>query len=223
MSRTTRYVDLSHRIETGMPVAPRLPSPRIEPHLTHAASRAIYGGEAEFEITRLFLVGNTGTALDSPAHRFAGRADVAALPIEALVDLPGTLLDARGRWSRRRGVSVDPPVDHVRGHAVLIRTGWDRRWGSDGYWTGGPWLARSLVDRLLDGRPALVGVDFANVDDPKDLARPAHTRLLDADIPIVESLRALDQLPPTDFRVSTAPLAVAGAAALPVRAFARLG
>jgi arylformamidase len=218
------YVDLSHPIESGMSVAPRLPAPRVEPYMSHAASHSLYAGQAAFEITRLFLVGNTGTSLDSPYHRFPDRVDVSELDLEALVDLPGLRLDAVGRRSRRSaGISVDLPASSVTGCAVLIRTGWDRWWGSERYWTGGPWLGRALVERLLEARPALVGVDFANVDDRRDPSRPVHTSLLDANIPILESLRGLDRIPPSGFRVFAAPLAVVGAATIPVRAFARVG
>lgn len=216
------YVDLSHEIESGMSVAPRLPSPRVESYISHAASRSAYGGQAEFEITRLFLVGNTGTTIDSPYHRFPGRADVSAIPIQALVDLPGIRLDGVRGTSRRRGISVDFPDPSIKGRAVLIRTGWDRGWGSEPYWTKGPWLGRTLIERLVEARPAVVGVDFANVDDREDLSRPAHTLLLDAGIPILENLRGLDRLPESGFRFFVPPLPVVGASAVPVRAFARV-
>ena len=205
-----------------MSASPGLPSPRIESYMSHAASQSNYGGRAEFEITRLFLVGNTGTSLDSPYHRFPGRVDVSALRIEALVGLSGLRFDAVRRTSRRSSISVDLPDASIRGCAVLIRTGWDRRWGSEPYWTEGPWLGRTMAERLVEAGPALVGVDFANVDDREDLSRPAHTMLLDANIPILENLRGLDQLPESGFRFFAPPLAVVGASAVPVRAFARL-
>lgn len=205
-----------------MSVAPRLPTPRIEPFISHAASRSLYQGRAEFEITRLFLAGNTGTSLDSPYHRFPDRVDVAGLRLETLVDLPGLRLDAVRRWSHRSGISFNLSNTAVGGCAVLIRTGWDGRWGSKRYWTRGPWLTSTFVEQLIEAGPALVGVDFANVDDQENTSRPVHTSLLNANIPILENLRGLDQLPPSGFRFSAPPLAVVGAASIPVRAFARL-
>jgi arylformamidase len=102
---------------------------------------------------------------------------------------------------------------------VLFRTGWDRRWGTDAYWEPGPYLASETLDQLVAGRPALVGVDCWNVDDPADPARPAHTRLLGADIPIVEHLCNLDVVP-DDAHTYVVPLAIEGAPCVPVRAFA---
>jgi arylformamidase len=76
------------------------------------------------------------------------------------------------------------------------------------------------VERLVVAEVRLVGVDFGNVDDTKDLSRPAHTGLLAAGIPIVENLRGLDRLPREGFVFSAAPIAIVRGAAFPVRAFA---
>jgi kynurenine formamidase len=224
MSTTdSRLIDLSHPLRSGMDMAPGLPAPRFEPFLTRAASRSTYSGQAEFEITRLFLVGNTGTSLDSPFHRHAEGPDVAGLPLDRLIGLRGLCLDGQraGRGSAR-GVGGSLPERPNAGCAVLVRTGWDQQWGRDGYWHKGPFLSRELVEALVAAEVALVGVDFANVDDRADPARPAHTRLLAAGIPIVENLRGLARLPGNGFRVHAAPLAIEGATALPVRVIAEL-
>jgi arylformamidase len=215
-----RLVDLSHPIVSGEPGYPGLPVPRVEAWLSHAASRSRYAGQAEFEISRVFLVGNTGTYLDSPRHRFAGRLDVADLPLERLAGLPGVCLDARFT-ARRRAVVVDLPPD-VAGQAVLLRTGWDRRWGTPRYWEPGPFVSRDLAASLVAAGAALVGVDGWNVDDTEDPSRPAHTVLLDAGVPIVEHLAGLRALPPSGFRFFAVPAPIRGAATLPVRAFAEL-
>ena len=52
---------------------PGLPAPAITPFLTREASRAQYAPGTEFAIDQLTMVGNTGTYLDAPYHRFAGR------------------------------------------------------------------------------------------------------------------------------------------------------
>ena len=70
---------------------------------------------------------------------------------------------------------------------------------------------------------ALVGIDSLNIDDTEDGARPVHTALLAAAIPIVEHLANLEALPTTGFRFFAAPVKVAGMDSFPVRAFARVG
>jgi kynurenine formamidase len=219
----SRFIDLSHPMRSGMDVAPGLPAPRIEAFLTREASRSVYSGMAEFEITRLFLVGNTGTSLDSPFHRFDGGADVAHLPLDKLMGLPGLCIDGLPVGTRSsRAIGGRLLEEPLSGWAVLIRTGWERRWGRRGYWDSGPFLAAEFVEALIAAEVALVGVDFANIDDRDDPARPAHTRLLGAGIPIVENLRALDRLPERGFRLHAPVLAIESGAALPVRVIAEL-
>ena len=66
---------------------------------------------------------------------------------------------------------------------------------------------------------ALVGIDSLNIDDTGDLTRPVHSLLLAADVPIVEHLRGLDQLPGAGFRFFAVPVKVKGMGTFPVRAF----
>ena len=68
----------------------------------------------------------------------------------------------------------------------------------------------------------MVGIDSLNIDDAGDGARPAHTVLLGAGIPIVEHLCGLGELPDDGFRFFAVPVKVRGMGSFPVRAFARL-
>ena len=213
-------VDISHRIADGMPVFPGLPRPVVDLHVDHAASRPRYAGRAEFAIGHVDWVGNVGTYLDSPFHRFPGMPDVSELPLDRLVDLPTVVVDARAAAAAGRRLDVALPPGPLAGRAVLVRTGWDARWGTAAYWEPGPYLGPAVVEQLLHHRPALVGVDFWNVDDPDDPARPVHTALLGAGLPIVEHLTRLDGAGDGDgMRTFVVPLAVAGAPSFPVRAF----
>jgi kynurenine formamidase len=215
-----RLVDLSHVVRPGMTTHPGLPGPEITDHLSRAASRERYGPGTEFHIGRITMVANTGTYLDAPYHRFADGADVSGLPLSRLVDIEGVVVDATGPGE----VALGPPVfaaHRCRGTAVLIRTGWCRHWATEAYGSGGhPFLTAQAAAWLASQGPAVVGTDAVNIDDLADPARPAHTLLLAAGIPIVEHLRGLDQLPATGFRFHAAPVAVARLGTFPVRAYA---
>jgi arylformamidase len=216
---TAKVIELSHPIHHDMPTYPGLPRPEIRLHIDHAGSRPAYDHRAEFAIGRIALVGNTGTYLDSPYHRYPDGPDVSRIPLTRLVDLPTTVVDARDTAEEARRLDlVLAQAGRLTGRAVLFRTGWDERWGTDSYWVPGPFLGPCTVQQLLHHRPALVGVDFWNVDDPHDPTRPAHTALLGAGIPIVEHLCRLGDVP-DQARAFVVPLAVAGAPSLPVRAF----
>jgi hypothetical protein len=69
----------------------------------------------------------------------------------------------------------------------------------------------------------LVGIDSQNIDDTSDAARPAHTILLGAGIPIVEHLTGLENLPAHGFVFNAAPPRVEAVGTWPVRASGRIG
>jgi kynurenine formamidase len=221
----SRLVELSHVLQDGdeAAVSPGigLPTPRIGAIVDHDASRERYAGKAEFYLGRIDIAANTGTYLDAPFHRNREREDLAALPLASAVGLAGRVLDD----DLELGLAIaleEHDLAVAAGRAVLIRTGWDTRWGRAGYWTEGPFLTADAAERLVEARVTLVGVDFANVDDLADLARPVHTALLGAGIPIVENLRGLDALPVEGFTFSAPALAIRRGASVPVRAYAEV-
>jgi kynurenine formamidase len=216
-----KIVDVSHIIEAGMTTYPGLPGPVISDHLSREASRANYSAGTTFQIGRIELVANTGTYVDTPFHRYSDGADLASTPLERFVDLEGVVVDAMTRAERRIDADLFRGAD-VGGKAVLIRTGWDAHWRTPQYGTGHPFLTREAGRLLVDNGATLVGIDSLNIDDTGDGARPVHTVLLGAGIPIVEHLRSLDNLPLTGFRFHCAPISFRGVGSFPVRAYAIL-
>jgi len=214
-----RLVELSHTIHHGLVTYPGLPAPEISDHLSREAAVAKYAPGVTFQIGRISLVANTGTYLDSPWHRYAEGKDLSGLPLEALVDLEGVLLRATGTGRRAIDVLELAPLE-VRGKAVLLHTGWDVHFGTPQYAKEAPYLTEAGAAWLVEHGAALVGIDSINIDDAGDAARPAHSRLLAAGIPIVEHLRELEQLPATGFRFSAAPPRIQGLGTFPVRAYA---
>lgn len=212
-------IDLSHRLESGMPAYPGLPEPRFGTFLSHddAPQHAQYTPGTSFEIATYALGGNTGTYVDAPFHRHRGGPDLAELPLEKLVDLSGVVVVAL------RDGPIEADVFNgveLANKAVLVRTDWADRWGNADYFRSGPFLTADACRFLVRAQVTLVGIDCANIDNMADPARPAHTILLAAGIPIVEHLRGLDELPPGGFRFFAAPPAIARGTSFPVRAFA---
>jgi arylformamidase len=218
----TRLVELSHVISDGLITYPGLPGPTITPHLSREDSRRVYAEGTEFSIDRISMVGNTGTYLDSPFHRYADGADLAGLPLEHLVDLPAVVVRTAG--SGTRGVDVGALAAHeVTGRAVLLHTGGDAAWATPQYAHDAPYLTEAGASWLVAQGARLVGIDAVNIDDVADSTvkeRPAHTLLLAAGIPVVEHLTGLGRLPPTGARFTAAPPRVAGFGTFPVRAYA---
>jgi arylformamidase len=212
-------IDLSHSIEHGMTTYPGLPAPLICDYLSREASRARYAPGVEFQIGKIEMVANTGTYLDSPFHRYADGKDLAGLPLEKLAGLEAVVARLLTGAPRAIGWDAFEGLD-VAGRAVLVSTGWDRHWRTERYGRENPFLTADACARLRDAGAALVGIDSVNIDDLDDLARPAHSILLGAEIPIVEHMCNLAGLPGAGLRFYAVPPKVAGFGTFPVRAFA---
>jgi arylformamidase len=212
-------VDLSHAIEHGMITYKGLPAPVMCDYLSREASRDRYAPGTEFQIGEITMVGNTGTYVDSPFHRYADGVDLAGLPLTSLANLPCHVVDCREQ-SGRAITAIPLAAGDVRGHAILLHTGWARHWRTDQYFEGHPYLATSAAEWLRDSGALLVGIDSFNIDNVDTGERPVHSTLLGADIPIAEHLRGLEQLPARGARFFAVPPKVCGFGTFPVRAFA---
>jgi arylformamidase len=210
-------VDLSHTIEHGMITYKGLPAPLICDYLSREQSRSQYDPGTEFQIGKIEMVANTGTYLDSPFHRYADGKDMSQLPLERLANLDAIVV--RPDRSRREITKSTFAGHDIRGKAVLVNTGWAAHWRTDQYFEGHPYLMKHTADYLVSAGAVLVGIDSLNIDDTRDLRRPVHSILLGAEVPIVEHLRGLDQLPDEHFRFSAVPVKVKGMGTFPVRAF----
>jgi arylformamidase len=218
--RELQRADLSHPIEDGMITVPGLPPPRLRADSVSAGfPPGRYAPGVEFAIGEITLCGNTGTYLDSPSHRYPDGDDLAALPLGRLAGLDGVVVDVTG--SRTRAVGRAPFLPYqVRDKAVLVRTGWDRHWGSAAYAGPHPFLTAEAAAHLAGSGALLVGIDTINIDDTADPERPAHSLLLAAGIPVCEHLTGLGVLPAAGFRFSAVPPRIAGFGTFPVRAYA---
>lgn len=216
----TRLIDLSHTIEAGMVTYKGLPAPLICDHLSREASRANYDPGTEFQIGRIEMVGNTGTYLDSPFHRYADGEDLSEVGLDRVAALPGIVV----RVPDIQAIDADRFENRdLVGKAVLVHTGWARHWRTDAYFEDHPFLTEAAATCLVEAGAALVGIDSHNIDDTRTRARPAHTRLLGAGIPICEHMRGLELLPDDGFRFTAAPPKVKTFGTFPVRAFAEIG
>lgn len=173
--------DLSHPIEDGMPTFPGDPIVETLPHATVE--------DVGYNLTAIGLSSHTGTHVDAPAHVEPDGAPITAYPVERF------RYDARVvecHAGRGEAIAADQLPPESDADLLLFHTGWDARWGTEGYWDHPfltPACARECADRGVD-----VGIDAGSVDGPgADLA--AHHELLREDCLIIENLRSLGDLP----------------------------
>ncbi len=219
MTRDYELVDVCHTIHDGMITYRGLPPPSITDHLSRERSRELYAPGTEFHIGKIDMVSNTGTYLDSPFHRYPQGTDLAGLSLYSLANLEGVVVRRKPDAGRAIDAAAISSCE-VTGKAVLFHTGWDLRWRTEAYSDGGhPFLTADAAELLAANGAALVGIDSYNIDDTGTGERPAHSILLANNIPIVEHLCGLGDLPDSGFRFFAVPVKVKDFGTFPVRAF----
>ena len=222
--RGLRWVDLSHALEDGIPAWP-----------THARfGQTLYESYEFGDVARhygLTLGEHTGTHVDAPSHfiqsspthygvdevplyRLACRAatiDVADIGSDGLLGA-----DRIRAWEAEHGrIEV--------GDGVLIRYGWDERWGTGPagrrFLDNWPGLSGEAAKYLVEKGVSLVGCDTMSVDAKASGESPAHYALLGSEVYIVENLKNLNELPSFCLFVAF-PLKIRGGSGSPVRAAA---
>jgi len=213
----SKLIDLSHTVEHGMITYKGLPAPVISDYLSREDSKTRYAPGTEFHIGKIEMVANTGTYLDSPFHRYARGKDLAGLNLNSIANLDAIVVRCPGQTSIDEQAFNE--VD-VKDKAVLVHTGWDKHWRTDEYSSGNhPFLTEDAATHLAKNGAVLVGIDSFNIDATSDGNRPAHTVLLGHDIPIVEHLCGLGELPDRGFKFFAVPVKVRQFGTFPVRAF----
>ncbi len=206
-------IDITHPLHTGSPVYPG-----TEPPVFERIASLEDAGHVE---TRILMHTHTGTHLDAPAHMVAGGATLDQYDASAFFG-PAVVIDLTSHADPL--VEVAALLSHggriERADFVLLRTGWSRHWGTDGYFGGFPALspdaARWLLDRDIKG----VGVDAISIDLMESTTYPVHHTLMAEDVLILENLTNLDRIEAPRFHLACFPPAIREADGSPVRAVA---
>lgn len=178
-----------------------------------------------------------GTHLDAPLH-FARDGDPAdRVPLERLV-APAVVIDVD------EAAAADPDyrltADDVTtwesthgpvpaGAIVLLHTGWGARWPDRKAYLGDdtpgdasnlhfPSYGAAAAELLVEQRGAvLLGVDTASIDYGQSSDFPVHRIAAAADVPGLENVAHLGELPATGAWVIALPMKIAGGSGGPVR------
>ena len=165
---------------------------------------------------------HTGTHMDNPSHILQGRPGLDTVPPERFMG-PGCLLDVRGKTEITRDELCfwEPVLDGA--DFVLLRTGWEEKWGDPSYFSGFPALTETAARYLTRFNLKGIGVDAISIDRMEDEDLPVHHMLLAKDILIVENLANLEALPQAGFTFMALPLKIKDGDGSPVRALATMG
>ena len=200
-------IDISLPIHRAMPTWPGDPCPELTP----VTSLEVHG----VQVSRLVLGTHTGTHLDAPRHFIPGGRTIDQLDLGALVGLCRVVevMSADGHVSR-----ADLQGFELRaGDRVLLKTRNSHRPAGEGFTPDFTALQPAAADYLCERKVCLVGIDGPSIDAADVSDFPSHTRLLGADILIVENL-VLRHVMPGPYGLIAVPLNLTGADGCPVRA-----
>ncbi len=132
-------------------------------------------------------------------------------------------------WELFSGKSLEDKI-------VLIHTGFGSHWPDREKYLGTAETGRAAVAQLhfpgLDHVAAdwliakrnvrMVGIDTASIDHGQTHDYPTHVRLFRDNVPALENVANLDQLPPYGFTLAALPMKIAGGTGAPTRIVAIL-
>jgi len=181
-----------------------------------------------------------GTHLDAPIHFAEGKQTADQVPLDRLIG-PAVVIDVRDSAAANPDyrLTVADVAAFERRHGriapgtiVLLHTGWGRRWPDRRRYFGDdtPGDASNLhfpsygedAARLLvqERRVAALGVDAASIDYGRSTDFRVHRIAAEANVPGLENLANLDQLPPRGALVVALPMKIENGSGGPLRAIA---
>ncbi len=234
--RAFRMVDLTHAFDARTIYWPTAPS-RFELKTLH---RGPTDGGYFYSAYTLCTPEHGGTHLDAPVHFAEGHPATDQVPLERLL-APAVVIDVQRQaasdpdyrltaadlaaWEARQGAVP-------RGAIVLLRTGWSARWPDVKRYLGDdtpgeasrlhfPAYGAEAARLLVDARGvAALGLDTASLDHGPSKDFVVHRIAGAANVPGLENLTNLGDLPETGAVVIALPMKIAGGSGGPLRAVA---
>jgi kynurenine formamidase len=228
-----RLVDLSYPFDENTVYWPTSPSGFELEELAYGTTEAGFFYSAH----RFSAPEHGGTHLDAPIHFAEGRQTADQVPLDRLVG-PAVVLDVSAKAAEDPDYRLAPEdvaafeAEHgpiSEGAIVLLRTGWGERWGDRLRYLGDdtpgdasnlhfPAYGADAAKLLVEERGvAVLGLDTASLDHGPSTDFPVHQVAAAANVPGLENVARLDELPPTGAWVIALPMKIAGGSGGPVR------
>lgn len=204
-----QIINLTHPLESWMPVYPGTPDAEVAPLRTHA--------EDGFSEHTLFFTTHTGTHMDAPYHMKENGKRLEDIDGGIFVGTAIVLdMKTQGTVQALQEVELDD-VDFI-----LFQTGHTKYWKTEAYFGEYPVLSKDAIEYLAKSNIRGIGIDTPSVDPIETEDYENHHLLFEKDKVIFENLTTLDKLPNTPFEFIAAPIYYKGADGAPIRAFAQI-
>ena len=193
----SRIVDLSYTLEPGMPVWP-----------THARFGAVvyetYDEGAVSMHRQLAFGEHSGTHIDAPKHFIKGGIGIDEVDVTSVIGrgvmIDASFLDPCQAYTLEHLKKFEKESGPVKeGDIILLRFGWEDKYAlgqaAEEFLKDWPGLDGEAAQYLMEKKVSAVGSDAFALDPFGSEIYPCHTILLGNNIPILENLANLRQLP----------------------------
>jgi kynurenine formamidase len=207
-----RIVDLSFDIYDRAPTFWPDPKTAVIPHLKVE--------NLKYNITQLVMSTHLGTHLDAPFHFFDEGKTVEQLDLSRCFG-PAWVLDFSDKKAKDEITRADLAKHEekiAKGARIIIRTGWDKVFPDDKYFSDCPGIVPDACKYLAEREIATVAMDMPTILGSEYV--DVHHTLLGKEILVVEGLANLDKLGDERVLFSALPLRIKGRDGSPCRAVA---
>lgn len=174
------------------------------------------------------LVGSTGTFLETGATKlgYDKAISVDRIPLDKLVNVNAyvlqTPLSSLKEKDGRKFISLEDLRQAVKGKikprsAILVGTGHGVNWMSKDYMSKSPFFQKAAINYLLDQDPVLIGSDFPDWENVKNL-EGFLDRMYASGVVVLVSCVNLEQIKKFQVRLCALPIKVLKVCMCPARA-----
>jgi kynurenine formamidase len=199
-------VDLTHPISSELPVYfPWHPKTGLEQTATYQNNRC--------EVRRLSIGTHSGTHIDAPSHVYEGKPTLDQYD-PALWYVDAQVLDFTPREPGKE-ITRDEIEKKFRkkGVGVLLKTGWDVRFGQKDYYATYPPISNEAAEYLVTMEIPVLAADTPFTLD-------VHYIILKHGIPLITNLNNTARLSEGLIKLISAPLLIKGGDGAPARVLA---
>ena len=219
MKSQHKIIDLTMNIEEGMQTFAAHWHPIVE--ITQLGRHGIENRE-----TRKIVLGtHTGTHMDAPRHFIRNGTTVEQIPLEQLVG-KATVVDFSNanNFQQIEVEDFEKALENRPIERLIIRFDWDRKLGTNEYYTDHPFLSEQVCRWLVHNGCRLIALDTPQPDNPKNgrgakKDAPNHKILVGNNVIIVEYLVNIREIKQHEVNLIVAPLKIKEGDGAPVRCF----
>jgi arylformamidase len=204
-------IDLSHIIKTNMTTYTKDEKPEIYNIATIEKDG--------FNEKNLNIYTHTGTHIDAPSHMINKGKTIDEFNINEFIGI-AIIIDI----SSIKEVTLKEIMKYedkiINCDFVILKTGYEKYWGSKEYFNNYPSLTEDAVKWLCDFNLKGIGIDAISIDKFDSIDFEIHNIILSRGKLIIENLTNLDIINREEFTLVATPLKIEDGDGSPVRAVA---